>query len=225
VSGRPLDSRTWVEHASGQRTVLLLPVGSFEQHGPHLPLSTDSRLAAALCADVAAERAVDVAPVLAYGASGEHAGFPGLLSIGTAVTTAVLVELVRCARDSWSGVVVVSGHGGNLDALVAAAAVAAAEGDHLRWWVPRDGAGDPHAGASETSVMLTIDPALVGEPPEPVALIEGWADVARRGGVRAVSANGVLGDASASSAQRGWALRRAWCAEVVALVDELRGSP
>ena len=57
--------------------------GSTEQHGPHLPLSTDTDIALALADALAARRPdVVVAPALPYGASGEHAGFPGTLSIG-----------------------------------------------------------------------------------------------------------------------------------------------
>ena len=63
--------------------LLAVPVAATEQHGPHLPLSTDTDLAVALCARLAAARpGVLAAPPLAYGASGEHEDFPGTLSIG-----------------------------------------------------------------------------------------------------------------------------------------------
>ena len=62
----------------GGRSVLAVPLGSLEQHGPHLPLDTDTRIAVAVAPGLAARRAdVAVAPAVAYGASGEHAGFPG----------------------------------------------------------------------------------------------------------------------------------------------------
>ena len=62
---------------------MALPLGSLEQHGPHLPLDTDTRIAGAVAAGLA-ERLewVAVAPALAYGASGEHADFPGTLLVG-----------------------------------------------------------------------------------------------------------------------------------------------
>ena len=65
--------------ASG--SILAVPLGSTEQHGPHLPLGTDSDVALALADRLAAARAdVLVAPVLPYGSAGEHAAFPGTLS-------------------------------------------------------------------------------------------------------------------------------------------------
>ena len=67
---------------------LVIPVGSIEQHGPHLPLDTDTRIAAAV-AHVVAERLAEsggtdwmLAPAISYGASGEHEDFPGTVSIG-----------------------------------------------------------------------------------------------------------------------------------------------
>jgi len=102
---------------------LLVPVGSCEQHGPHLPLGTDTLIAEAI-ARAAAEQLSDavVAPSLSITASGEHGAFPGTLSLGADVLTTVLVELVRSA-DWAEGVVLVNGHGGNVDAVAAATAV------------------------------------------------------------------------------------------------------
>src|SRR3954449_5713373 len=104
----------WTEVAS---PILLLPVGSCEQHGPHLPLHTDTVIATALACGVA-ERRSDcvVAPPITIGASGEHQGFAGTLSIGTDAMTNVLIELVRSA-DWAAGVVFVNGHGGNAAAM------------------------------------------------------------------------------------------------------------
>lgn len=79
-----LADATWPEaerRAAG--AVLAVPVGSTEQHGPHLPLSTDTDIAVALVERLARRRrGVVAAPALAYGSSGEHAGFAGTLSIG-----------------------------------------------------------------------------------------------------------------------------------------------
>ena len=79
-----LAGATWPQvEASGGRTVLAVPLGSLEQHGPHLPLDTDTRIATAVAAGLATRRRdVTVAPALAYGASGEHADFPGTLLVG-----------------------------------------------------------------------------------------------------------------------------------------------
>ena len=100
--------------------LLAIPVGSCEQHGPHLPLDTDTCIATALAEELATRRAdVMVAPAVAYGSSGEHAGFAGTLSIGQAAIELLLVELVRSA-DGWRGVVLVHGHGGNADPVARA---------------------------------------------------------------------------------------------------------
>src|SRR5205807_5160572 len=79
-------------------SLLVVPLGSTEQHGPHLPLSTDTDIAVALAERLAARRPhVVVAPALPYGSSGEHAGFAGTLSIGQAALEHVVIELVRSA--------------------------------------------------------------------------------------------------------------------------------
>jgi mycofactocin precursor peptide peptidase len=72
---------------------LVIPLGATEQHGPHLPLETDTVIAGGIALALAAVRAdVIVAPPLAYGSSGEHAGFPGTLSIGQSALEEVVVE-------------------------------------------------------------------------------------------------------------------------------------
>ena len=95
--------------------IIAVPVGSCEQHGPHLPLDTDTRIAVALAEGLASSFEpgdVMIGPTLAATSSGEHAGFPGTLSIGAALVEQTVIELVRSA--DWSaGVVLVNGHGGN----------------------------------------------------------------------------------------------------------------
>ncbi len=108
-----------------------------------------------------AARGVAVAPAVAYGASGEHAGFPGTLLVGHEVLAELLVELVRSARRSFAGVVLVSAHGGNEEALAAGEPRCAADGDDVLVWRPSRPGGDAHAGRTETSLMLAIDPGAV----------------------------------------------------------------
>src|SRR5207302_1600428 len=113
---------TWPEiEAHAANSVLAIPIGSTEQHGPHLPLSTDTDIAVALCERLRATRNdVLVAPALPYGSAGEHAGFPGTLSIGQTALELLIVELCRSAFDTFSRVLLVSAHGGNHEPLTRA---------------------------------------------------------------------------------------------------------
>lgn len=218
-----LAGATWPQvEATGGRSILAVPLGSLEQHGPHLPLDTDTRIAVAVASGLAALRAgVVLAPAVAYGASGEHAGFPGTLLLGHHVLADLLVELVRSARSSFAGVVLVSAHGGNEDALTAAGRRCTAEGDDVLVWRATVAGGDAHAGRTETSLMLAIDPGAVrlewAEPgcTEPLAAL---LPRLRAQGVRPISSNGVLGDPVGASAEEGRELLRALVRDLAATV-------
>jgi len=224
VAQQELGQKTWTELEDRPRgTALVVPLGSLEQHGPHLPLDTDTRIAVALAQRVAAERPwMLVAPPLCFGASGEHAGFPGTLSMDHAVLAGVLVELVRSARSTFEGVVFVSGHGGNAEALRRTGERAEQEGDRVLTWTPVVAGSDAHAGHTETSMLLALDPAsvrrdrLVVGRTEPLA--ELWPAL-RRGGVRQVSANGVLGDPREASAGAGEIILATMTGELGRAVD------
>ncbi|MGX1811061.1 mycofactocin biosynthesis peptidyl-dipeptidase MftE [Nocardia sp. NPDC055321] len=195
------------------RLLLAVPVGATEQHGPHLPLDTDTAIAVELCHRLAARVPdVVVAPAIPFGSSGEHSGFPGTLSIGRHALRVLLVELVRSA-DEFAGVILVNGHGGNLDSLHAAARIARYEGRDVLAWSPAGDPGDSHAGHAETSVMLRLRPESVAlerlEPGDTRPLGE-IIDQLRRHGVAAVSANGVLGDPTRATAEDGERLLERW---------------
>ncbi|HTT96093.1 MAG TPA: mycofactocin biosynthesis peptidyl-dipeptidase MftE [Solirubrobacterales bacterium] len=150
-------------------TTLLVPLGATEQHGPHLPLGTDSTIAVALAEAAAAEvEGAVVAPVLPYGSSGEHQDFAGTLSIGAAATELVLVELGRSATETFDRLLFVSAHGGNAAPLAAAVQILRAEGRDARAWSPNL-RGDAHAGHTETSLLLALDDPIhpTGGRPEP----------------------------------------------------------
>lgn len=222
MEGLRLADLTWPEVTARAATALLaVPLGSTEQHGPHLPFTTDTDLAVALAEGLAEARDdVVVAPALAYGSSGEHAAFAGTLSIGAAALELVVVELVRSA-DAFAGVVLISGHGGNRDAVAAAQTTLAAEGRRVLVWSPVVTGGDAHAGHTETSLLLHLRPtsvqvaaAAAGNTSELRALLPEL----REWGVAAVSANGVLGDPTGASAEQGAALLRALTRDLTAAV-------
>jgi creatinine amidohydrolase len=223
-----LGSVVWTDLRDRPRPpIIAVPVGSCEQHGPHLPLDTDTRIAIAVAdglADAYEPGDVLVAPPLAITASGEHGQFPGTLSIGTEATAQVLTELIRSA--DWSaGVVLVNGHGGNVDAVRQATATATAEGRRVLPWWPRLRGGDAHAGHTETSLMLAIAPRRVRLDAAAAGRLEPVGELAavlRTDGVRAVSPNGVLGDPAGASATHGRVLLTRMVVDLVAAVDEWR---
>jgi creatinine amidohydrolase len=186
--------------------LLAVPVASTEQHGPHLPLSTDTDLAEALCARLAAAwPGVLVGPPVAYGASGEHADFAGTLSIGTEALELLLVELGRSATRTFRRVLLVSTHGGNAEAVQRAEQRLRAESRDVRAWRPA-WEGDAHAGRAETSIELALAPDRVRPGRAEAGNTAPLADLMpalRRSGVRAVSPNGVLGDPAGASAGEG----------------------
>lgn len=207
------------------RPLLAIPVGSCEQHGPHLPLGTDTIIAAVLAERLAdAVDDVCVGPTLSVTSSGEHAGFPGTLSIGAAATELVLVELARSA-DWAEGIVFVNGHGGNVEPVAAAVATIRSEGRRVHAWWPQLPDGDAHAGRTETSLLLAIEPGLVAvhraEPGDRRRLAEIAAEL-RSGGVRAVSPNGVLGDPTTASVADGVRLLDALAADLIDSVQRSR---
>jgi creatinine amidohydrolase len=216
-------TNTWSQVAGRESIVLLLPLGSCEQHGPHLPLDTDTQIAQYLCAQAAQhDNRILIAPSLTISASGEHAGFPGTLSIGTDALTQVLVEIVRSA-DWCNGVVFVNGHGGNADAVAAAMRTLTGEQRNVASWWPRIELGDAHAGASETSMMLAINPEQVNMAKVEVGSTKPIGEISaqlRSGGVRAVSANGVLGDPTTATSEHGHNLLSQLTRDLVTFINE-----
>lgn len=215
---------TSAEVAALDSPVLLVPVGSFEQHGPHLPLDTDTLIATKLAWDaqerVAATTDIDtmIGPPITVTASGEHHGFAGTLSIGTDATVSVLVEIVRSA--DWArGVVFVNGHGGNADAIDKARAVFTHERRNVLIWSPAATPGDDaHAGRTETSVMAHLYPDTVDWSRVTTGRttpIRELANSLRRHGVRAVSDTGVLGDPTEANAELGREIFDRWCTDLV----------
>jgi mycofactocin system creatininase family protein len=194
--------------------VLAVPVGSTEQHGPHLPLSTDADLAVALCNQLGHQpgarlgSSVVVAPPVFYGSSGEHEGFAGTISIGQEATELLLTELGRSATRTFPRVLLVSTHGGNTEAVRRAVARLRAESRDVSVWFPR-WHGDAHAGRAETSLQLALTPDAVrldrAEAGNTTPIGE-LMPALRATAVHGVSPNGVLGDPAGASAAEGTAM-------------------
>ena len=227
MTGR-LGDVTWTDLWNvAPRPIIAIPVGSCEQHGPHLPLDTDTRIAVALAEGLATSFEpgdVLIGPTIGATSSGEHAGFPGTLSIGATLLEQTIVELVRSA--DWSaGVVLVNGHGGNARPVQRATNLLLGEGRRVLAWWPHVRNGDAHAGETETSIMLAIAPALVrmsrAEAGRPEPLVD-LIDELRADGVRAVSPNGLLGDPRGATVGHGKALLTRLTIDLVAAVDEWR---
>lgn len=226
---------SWTEVPGG--ATVLVPTGSTEQHGPHLPLDTDTVIAVAVARAVAAEltrphdgqhsrqpggAAVVVAPALPYGASGEHQHFPGTVSLGSEALHAVLVELVRSLSTWARRIVFINAHGGNVAPLARAVMQMNQEG-HRTAWVPCvAGAVDAHAGRTETSLMLHLAPdsvdlsrAVCGNTTPVAELMPAMT----AGGVAAVSVSGILGDPAGAGAAEGEALLSAAVSSVLGRLD------
>jgi mycofactocin system creatininase family protein len=201
----------WPEIPAG--AIVLVPLGSTEQHGPHLPFSTDTAIATAVAEAVAqvveqaTSQPVVVAPPMPYGASGEHQAFPGTISIGHDALRVVLIELIR-SLSTWAGhVIFVNGHGGNLPTVTSV--IEQMQGEQHRVSsvsCALESATDAHAGHDETSVLLHLMPEHVRtdalSPGNTQPLGEILTDLMAHG-VRPVSESGVLGDPTTASPEVG----------------------
>lgn len=204
--------------------ILLLSLGSWEQHGPHLPLDTDTIIIDSVVAQALRDTQVDVdafdlAPTIAISASDEHAGFPGTLSTGTEPLVQSVVAICRSA--SWSlGVCIVNGHGGNADALTRISSALTHEKiRHSIWSLPSYDGSDMHAGHTETSVMLYVAPDKVQTgriERGTVGDASGLVAQMRTSGVAGVSVNGVLGDPTTATSEHGIAVLNLYSSSLVA---------
>ena len=235
-----LQNLTWqeAERLGAAGAVGLVALASLEQHGPHLPLATDSLIAERVARDVAEQLPglVVVAPVVRGGLSTHHLGFPGTVSVPPDAYMGLVVSALEgLERMGIAKLALFSWHGGNFGFV--ADVVAAWQGEatlagysdlngflQLLLTVTR-GAGlnvpdtDIHAGGLETSMMLAAYPDLV-RPFDGVvgytAAEPGWLERLFAEGIRPISESGVLGDVRGARAQVGEAL-------FAATADELAG--
>jgi creatinine amidohydrolase len=213
-----------------QDAIVILPVASLEQHGPHLPVEVDSMLGEAVAARTAAKvadkgQAVVVLPVLWTGLSEHHMSFGGTVTLDNATFAAVVEGVVRSVlRHGFKRIVLLNAHGGNENALRTitddltpklgvpivqftywyAAAVAIAK-------ILETQGGLQHACEAETSMMMAVRPDLVATDRIPLAKSNTTPDVGDvvGGGVyrwRSIgsrSGSGVIGNPEAASAEKG----------------------
>jgi creatinine amidohydrolase len=159
----------------GGETLCLLPVGATEQHGRHLPASTDTVIGEAICHGASGATGVPVLPPLAVASSAVHTtAWPGTLSLAPRTLIQVVVEIARWVRASgFEKLLVVNSHVGNVGPLKLAVDEIRDEGTiragAINWWqltpeieaeLSAD-AGDWHANAAETALMLHLRPGLV----------------------------------------------------------------
>ncbi|NLT57547.1 MAG: creatininase family protein [Clostridiales bacterium] len=227
---RLLEYMTWPEIGEaleqGLRTVIVC-AGSIEQHGPHLAQLTDTQIGYGISLALAERIDALVAPVIRPGLSEHHMAMPGSLTLRPEVFEGLVEDYVSCyARHGFTTILLMSSHGGNFNAIAALAArldghhpgvrvrsvgdmggltrefqaCEAAEG------MPRGACGG-HACDWETSIMLHLAPqhvrmdraerGFIGEVTPQMA-----AQMMQRG-MKALSENGIMGDARMADAARG----------------------
>ena len=217
VAGGLLPAATTEDVRAGRLSVAVLPIGSFEQHGAYLPLTTDTVVACAIAARIAAVHPVLRLPPITVSCSHEHAAWPGTVSISAATLGAVVRDIAGSLRLSGiTALILVNGHGGN---YVLRNVVQESGGSGTRmalfpgsadWDAARSRAGvrtpshsDMHAGEVETSILLHTRPELV----RPGYETADWTADDRRHlltlGMAAYTESGVIGRPSLASAAKG----------------------
>jgi creatinine amidohydrolase/Fe(II)-dependent formamide hydrolase-like protein len=239
---------TWPEARERFRQVdiALLPVGSIEQHGPHLPLDTD-----AFDANYLAQRVAEacshpkplVLPKIPYGVSYHHAEFQGTVSISNDTLAKLVYDIgMSVAHNGIKKLVVINGHGGNSPALNHAAqminrdahifvCVDTGETSDVDIYALVETPNDVHAGEIETSTSLAVRPHLVKmehskkEVPE---FSSRYLDFTSKRGVlwyaytRKISNSGVMGDPTRASVEKGKKIWEIMITHLVAMVEDLK---
>jgi len=240
-----LETMTWPEveaEIRGGRETIVIPFGSTEQHGPHLPLGTDAMLGDAIGEAVAARLDAFLAPTVRIGCSSHHLAFPGTLSIEDDTFHRVVADVVRSvARHGLRRIVLLPTHGGNFAPLGAAVEkigplpgvklvafsdvgllAEAMLGLGAELGIPAE-EGGIHAGEWETSMMLALRPELTrmdrAEPGYTGSLMEGMQTMATRG-TDAVAKNGIFGDPRRACAESGRRYVERIVERVLAAIDQ-----
>ncbi len=248
---------TWpeVRRAVEQDRVCLIPAGTLEDHGPHLPLDCDVRIAGEICRRAAAAAPEDVVllPTVTHGYTPHHMDFPGPITIGWETFVKYCVDIgTSLARHGFRRILFLNGHGSNIplcdmaarliglehpDVLAAAAFYLTSEDGRRVVAEVRESerGGMGHACELETSIYLAIDPDAVDMTkavdensfPEGPSSWMDWDDgpLHIMPWWNAISRTGVHGDATKATPEKGAALLDAAVAECVEFVRELRTKP
>jgi creatinine amidohydrolase len=208
----PLTTTVDVRDAAAK--VAVLPVGSLEQHGAHLPLITDTVIACTIAQEIAAAHPVQLLPPITISCSHEHAAWPGTVSISARTLHAVVRDIAdSLKRSGVPHLVVVNAHGGNYvlrNVVQEAMGGMALYPETADWDFARAAAGietsadsDMHGGELETSILLHAHPDLVKPGYE---TSDHLADDRRHLltlGMAPYTESGVIGRASLASAGKG----------------------
>jgi creatinine amidohydrolase/Fe(II)-dependent formamide hydrolase-like protein len=229
--------------------VALLPVGAIEQHGPHLPLDTDSFDADYLARKVA-ENCSDpkplVLPLIPYGVSYHHDDFSGTISVGNETLSRMVYEIgISVAKNGIKKLVIINGHGGNAPSLNFAAqminrdarifvGVDTGETSDVDIYGIIDTPNDVHAGEIETSTTLAVRPHLVkmDQAKKQVPRFSNrYLNFTARRNIswyaytKRISSNGVIGDPTKASAEKGEKMWEVMIDHLVNFIEELKNIP
>ena len=225
--------------ALGQQTqTVIMPIGSLEEHGPHLPLGTDTFHALEVARRVARVRPLVVAPPLFYGMCRSTREHPGTVSISGDTLRALLLDLGRgFCRQGFRNLVFISGHAGgtHISAIIETAERLLAELPEIRVAVVNllevlrevlsdrpdlvQTKGDSHAGEVETAIMMAAHPDLVkGSAPEEWPRFPKYVLVRDK---RRYWPGGVWGNPAAASAAQGEAILAAEVDRLVRIISTL----